>query len=92
MTLHTFAALAVLLSTTPAAPAVAAVETIQLKAGEVHLLKVKGLTRMAINDPKIVEVNGEGARQGLKALTSGEAIVVLWTRDGRRRTLRVVVR
>ncbi|WP_158623977.1 pilus assembly protein N-terminal domain-containing protein [Corallococcus llansteffanensis] len=68
-------------------------ETLTLKVGGKHTLKVPALTRVALGDPSVVDVETEGAEAVvLSALKPGETTLLVWGEGGARRTWRIVVK
>ena len=75
----------------PAAPE----ETLTLKKGEVRTLEQKDMTRVAVGDPQVadIEVKGEKGASSLHITgrTQGETVMLVWTKDGKRKAYKLVV-
>jgi pilus assembly protein CpaC len=69
----------------------AAEETITVRAGNAKSLDVPGVTRLALGDPEIadVELTGENVLR-IEGLKAGETKLLVWTGE-KRRAYRVVV-
>lgn len=68
-------------------------ETLTLKKGAKHVLTVKDLSRVALGDPSIADVQTTGV-DGVEvsALKAGKTTLMIWSGDGTRRTYRIVVK
>lgn len=68
-------------------------QTVTLKVGGKHMLKVLTLTRVALGDPSIADVETKGLELlVLSALKPGETTLLAWDKAGVRRTWRIVVK
>lgn len=76
------------------APAAPAEETLTLKKGGTHELKVKGLSRVAVGDPEVADIQAPGNDVlKLSGQKAGETTLLVWSGDKQElRTYRVVVR
>lgn len=70
----------------PQQPApVATEETITLQVGGTKELQVSGLTRVAVGDPEVADIDVEGgATLRIEGRKAGETILVVWTGEGRK--------
>ncbi len=57
-------------------------ELLPLRVGEVRELSIPRLTRVAVGDPMIVELEASTGRLRVKALRPGATHVLVWVRDG----------
>jgi Flp pilus assembly secretin CpaC len=71
----------------------AAAETLTLKRGAKHVLTVPGLSRVAVGDPDVadVETTGEDSVQ-VTARKKGQTTLMTWGTGGKRRAWTVVVK
>lgn len=68
-------------------------QTLTLKVGGKHKLKVLTLTRVALGDPSVADVETQGTEVVvLSALQPGETTLIAWDKAGVRRTWRIVVK
>lgn len=68
-------------------------ETLTLKVGGKHKLKVLALTRLALGDPSVASVETQGVELVvLSALKPGETTLLVWDKAGVRRTFHIVVK
>ncbi len=68
-------------------------ETVTLKKGESRELRMEGLSRVAVGDPQVADVDVEG--KGLlriEARKAGETTLLVWAGAKERRAYRIVVR
>ena len=77
----------------PAAPTPE--ETLTLKKGEVRTLELKDMTRVAVGDPQVadIEVKGEKGASSLHITgrTQGETVMLVWTKGGARKAYKLIV-
>ena len=74
----------------PAAPADST--TVTLRPGAEAHINVAHLARLAVEDVKIADVKPEGASEiCVKGISVGSTQLLLWTSDGQRRELKIVV-
>ena len=54
-------------------------ETLHIKAGQSHDLPLKGMTRIAIGDPEVVDVKVTGDVIHITGLKKGETSMLVWS-------------
>jgi pilus assembly protein CpaC len=75
-------------------PSASAEETLTLKKGGTHELKVRGLSRVAVGDPEVADIQATGNDVlKLSGQKAGETTLLVWSGDKQElRSYRIVVR
>jgi eukaryotic-like serine/threonine-protein kinase len=56
-------------------------KSLTLLVGDLRVLSLPGMTRLALGDPGILEVEAEGETAHLRALAPGKTTLLVWTQD-----------
>ena len=76
-----------------AGAAAAPSQTVTLKRGDTHEVRVKGVSRVALGDPQVADVSvSESDVLRIEARKAGETTLLIWTGPDVRREYRIVVR